>query len=277
MNSSLDTEAYRCHLEVFLLLCRALILCSRFSPATVGHSAEARLGTELPSVRGLVGHRRHLWPRTIATHMVASGCYLHSIIICQQEQRVMYVQFRNDVWYFKNHHIDNFDNTTAVYWYLGVRHSITNSMDMNLTNSGRQWGTEHSGFLQSMRFQRVRHYLAIEQDFPGGSDIKESSFNGGDQGLIPESGRSPWEGSGAPLQYSCLENPWTEEPGRLQSMGSLRVGHDWAISLSLFTFMHWRRKWQPISVFLSGESQGQRSLVGCHLWGHTESDMTEAT
>ena len=44
--------------------------------------------------------------------------------------------------------------------------------------------------------------------------------------------------------------PWTEEPGGLQSMGSLRVGHDWATSLSLFTFMHWRRKWQPTPVFL---------------------------
>ena len=44
-----------------------------------------------------------------------------------------------------------------------------------------------------------------------------------------------------------------------------------------FTFMHWRRKWQPTPVFLPGESQGQRSLVGCRLWGHTESDMTEAT
>ena len=49
--------------------------------------------------------------------------------------------------------------------------------------------------------------------------------------------------------------PWTEEPGRLQSMGSLRVGPDWATSLSLFTFMHWRRKWQPTPVFLPGESQ----------------------
>ena len=48
-------------------------------------------------------------------------------------------------------------------------------------------------------------------------------------------------------------------------------------SLSLFTFMHWRRKWQPTPVFLPGESQGQRSLMGCHLWGHTESDTTEAT
>ena len=71
--------------------------------------------------------------------------------------------------------------------------------------------------------------------------------------------------------------PWTEEPGRLQSMGSLRVGHDWATSLSLFTFMHWRRKRQPTPVFLPGESQGRGSLVGCRLWGRTESDTTEAT
>ena len=70
--------------------------------------------------------------------------------------------------------------------------------------------------------------------------------------------------------------PWMEEPGRLQSMGSRRVGHNWATSLSLFTFMHWRRKWQPTPVFLSGESQGRRSLVGCRLWGLTESDTTEA-
>ena len=61
------------------------------------------------------------------------------------------------------------------------------------------------------------------------------------------------------------EMPWTEKPGGLQSMGSLRVGHDWATSLSLFTFMHWRRKWKSTPVFLPGESQGQRSLVGCRL------------
>ena len=70
---------------------------------------------------------------------------------------------------------------------------------------------------------------------------------------------------------------WTEEPGRLQSMGPLRVGHDWATSLSLFTFMHWRKKWQPTPVFLPGESQGPGSLVRCPLWGRTESDTTEVT
>ena len=55
----------------------------------------------------------------------------------------------------------------------------------------------------------------------------------------------------APLSSTLAwKIPWTEEPGGLQSMGSLRVGHDWATSLSLFTFMHWRRKWQPTPVFL---------------------------
>ena len=68
--------------------------------------------------------------------------------------------------------------------------------------------------------------------------------------------------------------PWMEEPGRLQSMGSLKVG---VTSLSFFTFMHWRRKWQPTPVFLPGESQRRGSLVGCRLWGRTESDRTEAT
>ena len=70
---------------------------------------------------------------------------------------------------------------------------------------------------------------------------------------------------------SAWKIPWTEEPGRLQSRGSLRVGHDWATSLSLFTFMHWRRKWQPAPVFLPGKSQARWSLMGCRLWRRTES------
>ena len=85
------------------------------------------------------------------------------------------------------------------------------------------------------------------------------------------------EGNGTPLQYCCRKIAWVEEPGRLQSMRSLRVRHDWVISLSLSTFMHWRRKWQPTPVFLPGESHGRRSLVGCSPWGHTELDTTEAT
>ena len=71
--------------------------------------------------------------------------------------------------------------------------------------------------------------------------------------------------------------PWAEEPGGLQSMGSLGVGQDRVTSLSLFTFMHWRRKWQPTPMFLPGESQEPGSLVGCRLWGRTELDTIEVT
>ena len=89
------------------------------------------------------------------------------------------------------------------------------------------------------------------------------------------------EGNGTPLQYSGLENPmdggawWAAVHGVTKSW-TQRVGH-WKTSLSLFTFMHWRRKWQPTPVFLPRESQGQGSLVGCRLWGRTEWDMTEVT
>ena len=70
--------------------------------------------------------------------------------------------------------------------------------------------------------------------------------------------------------------PWREEvPGRLQSMGSRRVGHDWTTSFSLFTFMHWRRKWQPTPVLLPEKSHGQRSMAGYSPGSHKESDMTE--
>ena len=68
--------------------------------------------------------------------------------------------------------------------------------------------------------------------------------------------------------------PWVEEPGGLQSMGLLRVRQDWATSLSLACI---GEGWQPTPVFLPGESQGQRSLLGCRLWGRTESDTTDAT
>ena len=74
--------------------------------------------------------------------------------------------------------------------------------------------------------------------------------------------------------------PWTEGPGGLQSMGLLRVGHDWATSLSLFPFMHWRRKWQPTPVLAwripgMGDPGGLPSM-GSHRVGHDWSDLAAA-
>ena len=76
---------------------------------------------------------------------------------------------------------------------------------------------------------------------------------------------------------SCIAGGFfTTEPLGKPSLWNLGIC-DWVTSLSLFTFMRWRRKWQPTPVFLPGESQGLGSLVGCRLWGRTELDMTEVT
>ena len=73
------------------------------------------------------------------------------------------------------------------------------------------------------------------------------------------------EGNGNPLQYSCLEKTMDGGAWWAAVHGVAKSRHDWATSLSLFTVMHRRRKWQPTPVFLPGEFQGQGSLVGC-LW-----------
>ena len=74
--------------------------------------------------------------------------------------------------------------------------------------------------------------------------------------------------------------PWMEEPGRLQSMGSLRVGNDWATSLSLFIVMHWIRKWHPTPVFLPGESRTEEPSglpsMGSHRVRHDWRDLAAA-
>ena len=146
---------------------------------------------------------------------------------------------------------------------------------------------------------------AHEQEFPtrvqdtimlfsGGSQLNLNSIPfwlwlrpGTEKAMAPHSSTLAWK------------IPWTEEPGGLQSMGSLRVRHDLATSLSLFTFMHWRRKWHPLqysclenprdggawwaavygvaqsrtrlkrlsSSSRPGKCHGWRSLVGCSPWG----------
>ena len=86
-----------------------------------------------------------------------------------------------------------------------------------------------SSFYMSLENQQSKFLFTYHLDhwgFPCSSFGKESASSAGDLGLIPRSGTSPRDGIGNPLQYSCLENPWTEEPGRLQSMGLQRVGHD---------------------------------------------------
>ena len=76
--------------------------------------------------------------------------------------------------------------------------------------------------------------------------------------------------------------PWMEEARRLQSTGSLRVRHNRATSLSFFTFMHWRRKWQPThSSILAWRIPGTEEpsglpSMGLHRVGHDRSDAAAA-
>ena len=84
--------------------------------------------------------------------------------------------------------------------------------------------------------------------------------------------------NGTPLSTLAWKILWTEELGGLQSMGSLKVRHNWASSFSLFTFVHWRRKWKPPPVFLPVESQGRGNLpsMGSHRVRHDWSDLAAA-
>ena len=85
------------------------------------------------------------------------------------------------------------------------------------------------------------------------------------------------EGNGTPLQYSYLENPMDGGAWQAAVHGVAKSQTQLSDFTFIFTFMHWRRKWQPTPVFLPGESQERGSLMGCRLWGHTEQDTTEVT
>ena len=138
------------------------------------------------------------------------------------------------------------------------------------------------------------HTWFVTTEFSAGSEGKGSPCSAGDLGSIPGSGRSAGEGHGNPPQYSCLETPRTEEPGKLLSVGWQRVGHNWAANTHTHTHTHgsmglpwwlggkesacqcrrcwfspwiekipWSRTWQPTPLFLPGESHERRSLAGC--------------
>ena len=113
--------------------------------------------------------------------------------------------------------------------------------------------------------------------FPGGSDSKESACNAEDPGSIPESGRPPRERNGYPLSILARIIPWTEEPGRLQSMVLQRVERDWVTNT--FTFIccvRWAAKWSfPLLILWNGQIHFKRiwSLPGNFLFSQAEHKM----
>ena len=196
---------------------------------------------------------RHDW---VTKHSTAFCYILACLCICLSCIRSL--RFL-DLWAYKLYHTWKFSHYDFEYFLCLP----------SLSASSRRWIlcisdyvsclTVHRGFLNSLFF------LSCFIWFDSTAVLKFTYIFIRQHLMAPHSSTLAWK------------IPWTEEPGRLQSMGSLRVGHDWATSLSLFTFMHWKRKWQPTPVFLPGESQGRGNLVGCHLRGRTESDTTEAT
>ena len=153
-------------------------------------------------------------------------------------------------------------------WSLVWEDPLEKEMATHSTILAREipWIEELDG-RQSMGSQRSRtrwHNLATKQQHgvltQGALVVKNPPSNAGvgDAGLIPGSGRSfsPGEGNGNPLQYSCLENPWTEEPGRRQSIGLQRVRHNWSNLAHTHLLIY-----LPILLLLSYRGQQNFSLT----------------
>ena len=128
---------------------------------------------------------------------------------------------------------------------------------------------------------------AVWPGFPGGSEVKASASNAGEPGSIPGAGRSPAEGNGNPLQYSCQKNPmdwgawWaavhgvTKSRTRLSDFTYLGLKKHFDYESYLFITENMKIQWHPTPVLLPGKSHGWRSLVGCGPLGCKESDTTE--
>ena len=109
-----------------------------------------------------------------------------------------------------------------LYW--GIPHAFGLKFHLQQTYCSR-WLWSPSALIPLHLFSSFPFILCgvltkpAEASFPGGLEVKASARSAGDLGLIPGLGRSPGEGNGNPLQYSCWRIPWTEEPGGLQSTG----------------------------------------------------------
>ena len=110
------------------------------------------------------------------------------------------------------------------------------SLFAHLSFSTRHW-FRNTSYLSRSYFRTGPYFYLdfIQARIYGHLVSKESPGSAGDPDLIPRLGRSSGEGNGNPLEYPCLEIPWTEEPGRLQSMGLQRVRHNWVTNTGTFT------------------------------------------
>ena len=205
------------------------------------------------------------------------GLWLYSVTRSLIKNTLVFWEVCNGYWH--RHHRDNlFGYISSIPRWLSGKESICqtgDTRDLGGSGKGRSPGGGNGNSFQSCwRIPAGYSQTCKELDTTKGLNHHQGWA---ESELCNQLGHSAGEGNGTHSSTLAWKIPWMEEPGRLQSMGSLRVRHNWATSLSLFTFMHRRRKWQPTPVFLPGESQGRGSLVGCRLWGLTESDTTDGT
>ena len=143
-------------------------------------------------------------------------------------------------------------------WFIVSHHAyLFTFLNLNWISGNGKKGTGWDGSW-SAGFNET---LSRNEDFPSGSDGKASAYNAGDLGSISGLGRSPREGSGNPLHNSCLEMPWTEEPGRLQSMGLQRVGHDW----ETFTFLLSRNELDTVKSVTFNKRSPKQICLCSHI------------
>ena len=154
----------------------------------------------------------------------------------------------------------SFENKGLTDWKGSVyeRHRLF-SISANDRTRGKKF------ILHSSRFWAVRIITKETVRLTLASEKKKDFCLTMEKAMAPHSRTPAWK------------IPWTGEPGGAAVHGVAKSRTRLSDFTFTFHFMHWRRQWQPTPVFLPGESQGRGSLVGCRLWGRTESDTTEAT
>ena len=237
---------------------------------------------------GLPHHNQilyHLSHQDLNTGLLTTNLLLYYIITASKQKSVSIWKDKCQIW-------GNKWPTIPVYLGLRAGSWDTELSVLQLESTG-QTRTHWHPFWKSHLYE-ISHYLEWPDGERNGTPLQysclENTMGGGAWWAAVHGVEKSWTRLSDftfTFHFHALEKemaphssplawkiPWMEEPGRLQSTGSLRIGHNWVTSLSLFTLMHWRRKWHPTPVLLPGKSNGRKSLVGCSPRGLSDFPFT---